>query len=108
MRHGNLRQRPGLLHRQNSVAKPSLIVADIDIMSDLKQDRTVVDVKQRSVGRPPAKHSSPDYAQMTIYVQKHVRNAVKMRLFQEGLELSALVERLLADWLTTRSPEGMK
>jgi hypothetical protein len=50
-------------------------------------------------GRPPAKHSSPDYAQMTVYVRKEVRNAVKVKLFQEGLELSGLVEKLLAGWL---------
>ena len=50
-------------------------------------------------GRPPAKHSSPDYTQISVYVRKDVRNAVKMRLFSEGLELSALVERLLREWL---------
>ena len=59
--------------------------------------------KPRNVGRPRAKHSSPDYAQMTIYVQKAVRNEVKIRLFQEGRELSALVERLLKAWLDTNS-----
>jgi hypothetical protein len=51
------------------------------------------------VGRPPAKHSSPDYAQMTVYIHKDVRNRLKMRLFQEGMELSALVEKLLSNWL---------
>ena len=58
------------------------------------------------MGRPPAKHSSPDYAQMTVYVPKTVRNAVKMRLFQEGLELSALVERLLKTWLAANRANG--
>jgi len=57
----------------------------------------------RRVGRPPAKHSSPDYTQMTVYVPKSVRNEVKMRLFQEGRELSALVEKLLKTWLDTQS-----
>ena len=55
--------------------------------------------KPRNVGRPHAKHSSPDYAQMTVYVQKDVRNRVKMRLLQEGRELSALVGKLLKAWL---------
>lgn len=36
---------------------------------------------------------------MTVYIRKDVRNALKMRLFQDGLELSALVERLLGHWL---------
>jgi hypothetical protein len=52
-------------------------------------------------GRPPAKHSSPDYAQMTVYVRREVRDAARIRLFQEGRELSALVERLLSKWLAT-------
>ena len=58
----------------------------------------------RRAGRPAAKHSSPDYAQITVYCRKDVRKAVKIRLFEEGLELSALVERLLSNWLVT--PQG--
>jgi hypothetical protein len=53
----------------------------------------------RKVGRPRSKHSSPDYAQMTVYIQRSVRNAVKVRLFEEGREMSALVENLLRRWL---------
>jgi hypothetical protein len=37
---------------------------------------------------------------MTVYVRKDVRRAVKIKLFEEGMELSALVERLLSRWLT--------
>jgi hypothetical protein len=61
----------------------------------------------RLVGRPRAKHSSPDYAQMTVYVRKTVRNAVKMRLFQDGLELSALVEKLLQAWLAANDEKEL-
>ena len=63
---------------------------------------------KRPVGRPTAKHSSPDYAQMTVYVHRSVRNEVKMRLFQEGLELSALVERLLKSWLSKSGEKGIE
>ena len=66
----------------------------------------VASTARRKVGRPPAKHSSPDYAQMTVYVHNSVRNAVKMRLFQEGRELSALVEKLLKHWLDTETEKG--
>lgn len=58
--------------------------------------------QRRRAGRPVAKHSSPDYAQMTVYVRKDVRTAVKISLFEEGLELSALVEKLLINWLAVR------
>jgi hypothetical protein len=51
------------------------------------------DKNPRGAGRPPAKHSSPDYFQMTVYVRKDVRRAIKIRLFEEGLEMSALVEK---------------
>lgn len=59
--------------------------------------KTVVSVKK--VGRPRAKHSSPDYVQMSVYIHKEVRNQVKIRLFEKELEFSALVESLLRDWL---------
>ena len=65
----------------------------------------IVDCTGRGAGRPRAKHSSPDYAQMTVYVLKTLRNSVKMRLFQEGLEMSALVERLLQNWLDAKVAE---
>jgi hypothetical protein len=58
--------------------------------------------KQRGIGRPPAKDSSPDYAQMTLYVRTNLRRALKIRLFEEGLEMSALGERLLIAWLATQ------
>ena len=58
-----------------------------------------LDRNQRGAGRPRAKHSSPDYSQMTVYVRKDVRRAIKIRLFEEGLEMSALVEKLLSNWL---------
>ena len=53
----------------------------------------------KTVGRPPAKHSSPDYVQMSIYVHKDVRRKVKVRLFEAGGEFSGLVESFLRDWL---------
>ena len=60
--------------------------------------------RARTTGRPPAKHSSPDYTQMTVYVRTAVRSDVRMRLFREGRELSALIERLLIDWLNEDQP----
>lgn len=53
----------------------------------------------KSVGRPRAKHSDPDYVQMSVYVPKDIRAKVKMRLFETGGEFSALVESLLREWL---------
>jgi hypothetical protein len=53
----------------------------------------------KKVGRPRAKHSSPDYTQVSLYLHKEVRNKVKVRLFEQGAEFSALVESLLRDWL---------
>ena len=53
----------------------------------------------KKVGRPRAKHSNPDYTQMSIYIPKDVRSKVKVRLFETGGEFSALVESLLREWL---------
>jgi hypothetical protein len=57
-------------------------------------------VQPKKAGRPRAKHSSPDYAQMSIYIHRDVRSQAKVRLFQTGGEFSALVESLLREWLT--------
>jgi len=57
----------------------------------------------KKVGRPRAKHSSPDYAQVSVYVHKDIRNRVKARLFKRGEEFSGLVESLLRDWLMLRN-----
>ncbi len=54
---------------------------------------------RKKVGRPRAKHSDPDYQQMSVYIHKDVRGKVKARLFEQGGEFSALVESLLRDWL---------
>jgi hypothetical protein len=54
---------------------------------------------KKKSGRPRAKHSDPDYKQMSVYIHKDVRNKAKARLFEQGGEFSALVESLLRDWL---------
>ena len=54
---------------------------------------------KKMVGRPRAKHSSPDYTQVSLYLHKDVRNKVKVRLFEQGAEFSGLVESLLKRWL---------
>lgn len=50
-------------------------------------------------GRPRAKHSDPNYKQMSVYIHKEVRSKVKARLFEEEGEFSELVETLLREWL---------
>ncbi len=54
---------------------------------------------KKKVGRPRAKHSDPNFKQMSVYVHQDVRNKVKARLFEQGGEFSALVESLLREWL---------
>jgi hypothetical protein len=54
----------------------------------------------RKRGRPRAKHSDKEnYAQMSLYIRREVRNRTKARLFEKGMEFSALVESLLEGWL---------
>ena len=57
---------------------------------------------KKKAGRPRAKHSDPDYKQMSVYIHKDVRNKAKARLFEQGGEFSALVESLLRGWLKKR------
>lgn len=60
--------------------------------------KTVVQTAKK-VGRPRAKHSSPEYKQMSVYIHRDIRNKVKARLFEREMEFSGLVESLLRDWL---------
>jgi hypothetical protein len=51
------------------------------------------------LGRRRAKHSNPEYVQMTVYVPRELRNKVKARLAEREMEFSGLVEGMLSDWL---------
>jgi hypothetical protein len=52
-------------------------------------------------GRPPGKHSDPDYVQVGAYVQRRTYEAVKQKLAEQpSKDFSALVERLLHEWLS--------
>jgi hypothetical protein len=39
---------------------------------------------------------------MSVYIHKDVRSKVKVRLFENGGEFSALVESLLREWLAKK------
>jgi len=62
-------------------------------------------VGKAKMGRPKGKHSDPQYAQMTLYVERNVRNLVKSELAQAEGEFSGLVEGLLRKWLGKRGVE---
>lgn len=63
-------------------------------------DATASENPSSKPGRPKAKHSDKEnYAQMSLYIRREIRNQVKARLFEQGLEFSALVEDLLSGWL---------
>ncbi len=46
-----------------------------------------------------AKSQDPDYLKFTTYIRKDTHKAVKLRAIDEGLEMSDLVQELLAEWL---------
>jgi hypothetical protein len=56
---------------------------------------------ERKAGRPKAKHSDrANYHQTTIYVRRDVFGQAKAKLLADGGgEMSALIERLLREWL---------
>jgi hypothetical protein len=50
-------------------------------------------------GRKPGKHSDENYTQTSIYLPIELRNRVRAKLYEKGLEMSGLVEDMLRDWL---------
>jgi hypothetical protein len=51
-------------------------------------------------GRKPGKHSNENYTQTSIYLPIELRNRVRSKLYEHGMEMSGLVEDMLRDWLT--------
>jgi hypothetical protein len=49
--------------------------------------------------RRPAKSQNPNFVKLTAYVPRELHHATKVRLVQNGKELSQLVEELLSTWL---------
>ena len=54
-------------------------------------------------GRKPGKHSNENYTQTSIYLPIELRNKVRARLYEKGMEMSGLVETMLRDWLAKQS-----
>jgi hypothetical protein len=50
-------------------------------------------------GRKPGKHSNENYTQTSIYLPIELRNRVRARLYEQGMEMSGLVEEMLREWI---------
>ncbi len=57
----------------------------------------------RKPGRKPGKHSDWSYTQTSIYLPIELRNRVRARLYEQGVEMSGLVEDMLRGWLAKQS-----
>ena len=55
------------------------------------------------LGRKPGKHSDESYIQTSIYLPIELRNRVRARLYERGMEMSGLVEGMLREWLARQS-----
>ena len=66
--------------------------------------RVIIKTTSAQRGRPRAKHSHPDFTQVTAYIRKSTHKAVKIALLEQEppLEFSELAEQLLAGWLKSR------
>jgi hypothetical protein len=53
----------------------------------------------RKPGRKPGKHSDRNYTQTSIYLPIELRNRVRAKLYEKGMEMSGLVEEALREWL---------
>jgi len=63
------------------------------------QNSIMSKTQQPKVGRRRGKHSDVNYTQTSIYLPITLRNAVRARLYERGMEMSGLVESMLRDWL---------
>ena len=51
------------------------------------------------ISRLGAKSQNPAFVKLTAYIPRELHRAVKIRLLEQGREISDLVEVLVSDWL---------
>jgi hypothetical protein len=54
----------------------------------------------KELGRRLGKYRDENYTQTSIYLPIELRNRVRAKLYEKGLEMSGLVEDMLRAWLT--------
>ncbi len=57
----------------------------------------------KKLGRKPGKHSNENYTQTSIYLPIELRNRVRARLYERGMEMSGLIEEMLREWLAKQT-----
>ena len=58
-------------------------------------------------GRKRGKHSDESYTQTSIYLPIELRNRVRAKLYERGMEMSGLVEQMLREWLHSSGGGGL-
>ena len=82
----------------------------MQVVSNQTPAAAAVVPKRPRAGRPPAKHSSPDYSPNLNLFMFTRMSATPLRFgcFTNCKEFSALVEKLLAGWLTIKPSPDLK
>lgn len=57
---------------------------------------------EEKAAKTKGRRQDPDYLQTTVYLPKDLHKAVKVAMAEDNLELSGIVETLLAEWLKSR------
>lgn len=58
-----------------------------------------LEATRKKRGRPPGKHSDPNYKQFSVWLKHDTQRSVKARLALEAGEFSELIQNLLEGWL---------
>lgn len=66
---------------------------------DSRKEQGTPEAGPRRPGRKPGKHSDENYTQTSIYLPIDLRNRVRAKLYEKGMEMSGLVEEALREWL---------
>lgn len=66
---------------------------------DSRKAQDTPEARPQKPGRKPGKHSDENYTQTSIYLPIDLRNRVRAKLYEKGMEMSGLVEEALREWL---------
>lgn len=94
-------------HGFEATSNPVSSFLPVEVEENPVLNKTSSTVKK---GRPKGKRSNPDFEQVTAYIRSETYRQTKIALLQqkESRDFSELVEKLLAEWLSTQKGKNSK
>ncbi len=88
--------------------KPSSRDADQGLVQPAPGEAPQTETVPKKRGRKPGKHTDESYTQTSLYLPRELRNKVRAKLYERGMEMSGLVEDMLREWLSGETHDSRR